>query len=1287
MKFEKVAVAGLLLVLSQHATAILEEEALETLDWNTYQRDAAHTGYMPISLSISDRVERPGEDSDVDKSTTLFTRGMPGDTLLAEYHTGLSSTIDNLTWSVYLYPALNQITVRAKELVVTNQGFRTEHFIYFVPRSNIDAWYYFDYDFEYGFNPFADDPSFWPNEVCPSSQSQPIISNDTLYVVTNAYQHSETSTLCGWSSALTVGAPRSYLRHIPLDINKFPGGEIGSVIRIDADDYETAIDAHRNDRFLAPVVFNDVIYTMGGGEINSLVSSGVYAFADTDPLTDVTTIENQWATTLEQDYALVAPNDLWSPAVTDDYVIAFTAEDVTGDKSVLTIINRADGSSQTVNVVNPDFDNTLMRRLEASDPAVFTGYSWSVVDTGDLPTTGQKTVFIQDQNSDDPADYLVRIFDLANASTDYSNLSPDVTMLITEQVDSSSSLSDRDFIEVLAEHLTHTLANLAAGEQTNFTLTDYSPYTSSSLNMAPVIANSSLVLVINNGYLMAFDYTTATLSWSVNQGFIGQPSVANGVVYALTNDSEACGSVSWCVLAIDLITGNDLTWQFDLPVTDATRLTSPFIVTDSHLFISSEEKTYAVNLDVGAVIDGSYTKAGSLSMGYDTLYIASFSPGVKLQGRDDNDFVRPGYRCNKVEGESCEDRSVSDHWSLRETSSHFVDNFNYDYQTQELFDTALLIGGNTKTEISEVVFNVDPTSASDLALTITATVPADGGGTTNVPDVTGEIEASDVLTYTVTVVNNGKDVDFGTLSGSLPAEADIVALPSECSVDENADINCDLGVIANGGQWQGQISIDPRPGRPAIELTADSENIDFNSADNVQTYEVGAVVSNATLYDLVLRIDGETDGTATQFRNQTFTFEAVVSNNSSNGSGETELAFSLPVGGALSALSVDPAAGSCSFESASCSFDDVPANGSFTITGTMSISATGTGALIGAVSSGSETATDEDASNNSATLNYVVNNSYDLSASFIDQDLDTLSVGESAIYTINVSNQGDDVVSAITLTATRGTNLSTVAFTSDTMSCNASTLVCTLDSLDAGGEAAVTFEVEVVDISESGLGELTVSIESDEADAGDGRDSNAANDTDSVSFAVGESIYDLGLSFTADLSESSGLSGSLEVDDTFTYSIVMSNTGVDEVSQVTLDVDLSSNLSATAFSSTAIESCDLDTLVCTVDTFASGASALIELVVAVTAISDGTGTIFGTVSSAEASNGTASDSNAANDSFTSGVVITESVIDRVEELPGFEESDGGSVSKISLFSLLLMLFGKVLYSRQSKFRE
>ena len=130
-----------------------------------------------------------------------------------------------------------------------------------------------------------------------------------------------------------------------------------------------------------------------------------------------------------------------------------------------------------------------------------------------------------------------------------------------------------------------------------------------SMRLAPVLGELNDAVVIHDGRLIIFDLQSQSIRRELQDDFHDQPSVVDGTIYAM-NRSQ--------LVALDEMTG-DLRWSWVPP---QGYLQGNLVVTDSHVFASTDTQVYAVEIlsrdDVW-----SYPEGGHLTLANETLYIAS----------------------------------------------------------------------------------------------------------------------------------------------------------------------------------------------------------------------------------------------------------------------------------------------------------------------------------------------------------------------------------------------------------------------------------------------------------------------------------------------------------------------------------------------------------------------------------------------------------------------------------------------------------------------------------------
>lgn len=373
------------LLVCASAGAITTEKAKETYTWDTFQGNAGHQGYIPLSFSINGAetpvIKRLNADGfKMDHPVTIY-QGL-------QSRAGECADPANCPDADFFYaPNLNQVTIKDGLVWVTNRGYRLSHHIWLLNQDSLTgSTYGWDYGLELDFNNSdPDSPTYWPNELCPISQSQPLLSNNRVYIASNMFTTSH-STFCGWDQSNDGLTDRmTYLRNHPYAVVKNSDGTSKQLLYFGD---QQLISANQYDEFFAPAAFDGLIYTMGGGETDAVVDSGVYSFKDVSETSISAKLENQWSTLGGKGYASVLPNDAWSPAVNNDYVVSFAAKDIaslaSGGTGLLSVFNRSSGEI----AFSVDFDkympNDSVRYFHLNMAPVVVGDSVLVVNNSHL---------------------------------------------------------------------------------------------------------------------------------------------------------------------------------------------------------------------------------------------------------------------------------------------------------------------------------------------------------------------------------------------------------------------------------------------------------------------------------------------------------------------------------------------------------------------------------------------------------------------------------------------------------------------------------------------------------------------------------------------------------------------------------------------------------------------------------------------------------------------------------------------------------------------------------------
>jgi outer membrane protein assembly factor BamB len=129
-------------------------------------------------------------------------------------------------------------------------------------------------------------------------------------------------------------------------------------------------------------------------------------------------------------------------------------------------------------------------------------------------------------------------------------------------------------------------------------------------NRAIVLGGQHDALVVNGGRLLSFDLKARSVRWEKGLAIYSQPSVAEGHVYVVSEG------------ALSVLREKDGKEQWKWKAPDDW-LAGPLVVTSTHVFVSGDRKTYAVDLSTRQAA-AEYPFAGTLSLSDGTLYIAGY---------------------------------------------------------------------------------------------------------------------------------------------------------------------------------------------------------------------------------------------------------------------------------------------------------------------------------------------------------------------------------------------------------------------------------------------------------------------------------------------------------------------------------------------------------------------------------------------------------------------------------------------------------------------------------------
>lgn len=412
----------------------------------------------------------------------------------------------------------------------------------------------------------------------------------------------------------------------------------------------------------------------------------------------------------------------------------------------------------------------------------------------------------------------------------------------------------------------------------------------------------------------------------------------------------------------------------------------------------------------------------------------------------------------------------------------------------------------------------DSNAANNTATAVTTVTPVADLSVTK-DDSPDPVNATQNLTYTVTVTNNGPSAATNvTLTDTLPAAVTFVSVTPgtpTCtySAGPPSKVTCSWASIPAAGSQT--VTIVVKPTGVALSLTntvaVSATEFDPNTANNSDT-ETTTVNPAADLS--VVKSDNPDPVNV----GDNLTYTVTVTNHGPNVATGVTVTDTLPA-----KVNFVSASAGCTYNAGphtvTCTIGTLSASISVTITVTPQPDAVPS--VTNSVSV-SATEFDPDTTNNSDTEETTVNPVADLSVTKSDSP-DPVTYGQNVTYTVTVTNSGPNAATNVTLTDTLPAN---IAFVSASAGCtyNAGphTVTCTWASIPASGNQTVTIVVQakavgidlVVDddagtCAYTGVKTDTASVTATE------HDPNTANNTASADTTINKNHSTIGAAIAA----------------------------------------------------------------------------------------------------------------------------------------------------------------------------
>jgi uncharacterized repeat protein (TIGR01451 family) len=546
--------------------------------------------------------------------------------------------------------------------------------------------------------------------------------------------------------------------------------------------------------------------------------------------------------------------------------------------------------------------------------------------------------------------------------------------------------------------------------------------------------------------------------------------------------------------------------------------------------------------------------------------------------------------------------------------------------------------GKTYTNVASVSSDNDPNPDNDTSATSLTVSSVDVGVTKSGPATA--VAGGPTYDYVITLSNAGPDAATdASFNDNLPAGVNFVSLvqntgpAAACNApvpNTNGNVACTISLLPNGDSAQFTVTVQAAPTVPNGTVVTNTATASTSSADTNPSNDSSTV---ATTISAQADLSIVKSGPATANAGNDITYTVTVTNNGPSTANSVSWSDTLPAGTTFVSESqtTGPTFTCTTGATVSCSIASLAPSASATFSVVVHVaSSTPNGSTISNTATVTSTTADPTPGNNSSTVATTISTSADVAVT--KSGPAAALAGSNVTYTITVTNNGPSDAASVTLTDVLPPNTTFVSesqTTGPTFICTTgTTVVCSIATLPAGTSAVFSLTVTFSAALPNGTTVTNTATVSSTT-----TDPTPANNTSSVQTTVGAN---------ADLSVVKSGPATTPSNTTVTYTVTAANAGPSNALNVTLTDNVPAGLTFVSVNQTngpAFACSGSGPVVCTIATFASGASATFQFTFNVPS-----GAVAGTVTSNTVTIGSSTlDPNPANNSATATTTIGQSI--------------------------------------------